>query len=84
MSQDGAISAKKSELVGSTALWRDYLELCKPKVVFLILITSIVGMCLAVDGWVPLEVFFYGNLGIVMAAASAAVINHIVDQHIDR
>lgn len=84
MSQDGAISVKKSELVGSTALWRDYLELCKPKVVFLILITSIVGMCLAIDGWVPLEVFFYGNLGIVMAAASAAVINHIVDQHIDR
>jgi len=29
------------------ALWRDYLELTKPKVVVLMLITSLVGMFLA-------------------------------------
>ena len=63
--------------------WRDYLELCKPKVVLLILITAVVGMYLAVPDVVPLHLVLYSTLGIGLAAASAAAINHVVDQHAD-
>lgn len=65
------------------ALWRDYLTLCKPKVVALMLLTSLVGMLLAVSGWVPWGVLLGANMGIGLCAASAAVINHVLDRHID-
>ncbi|MBT8148946.1 MAG: protoheme IX farnesyltransferase [Pseudomonadales bacterium] len=64
-------------------LWRDYLELCKPNVVALMILTTLIGMFLAVDGMVPAIIIVAGNLGIAMCAASAAVINHVVDKRID-
>ncbi|MEE4246358.1 MAG: heme o synthase [Kangiellaceae bacterium] len=70
-----------SEVV--TAGWRDYFELCKPKVVALILLTAVVGMFLAVPGMVPLDILILGTLGIGMASGAAAVINHVVDARID-
>ena len=33
--------------------WRDYYELCKPNVVLLMLLTSVIGMFMAVPGMVP-------------------------------
>ncbi len=63
--------------------WRDYLTLCKPKIVSLIVFTAAVGMFLAVPGMVPLNALILGNLGIALAASSAAVINHVVDQRVD-
>lgn len=60
-----------------------YLELCKPKVVQLIVFTAIVGMILAVPGWPPFKEFLAGTLGIALAASSAAAINHLLDQRID-
>ena len=63
-------------------LWRDYLELCKPNVVALMALTTVVGMLLAVPGMVPLDILLLGNLGIGLCAASAAVINHVVDKKI--
>jgi protoheme IX farnesyltransferase len=67
----------------ATAGWRDYLGVCKLKVVALIVFTALVGMFLAVPGMVPLQALVFGTLGIGMAAASAAAINHVVDQHAD-
>lgn len=63
--------------------WRSYLELTKPRVVALIVFTAIVGTLLASPGWPPLAALIYGNLGIALAAASAAAINHVLDQKID-
>ncbi|MFT7387393.1 MAG: protoheme IX farnesyltransferase [Candidatus Endobugula sp.] len=68
----------------SQPVWRDYLELCKPKVVALMLLTSLIGMLLAVPGMVPLGVVFWGNLGIALCAGSAAAVNHLVDRQIDQ
>lgn len=62
---------------------RDYLELCKPKVVTLMLITAIVGMYLATPHAVPLPILCFGSLGIGFAAAGAAVLNHLADQKAD-
>ncbi|WP_263143718.1 heme o synthase [Pseudomonas sp. RIT-PI-AD] len=63
--------------------WRDYLELTKPKVVVLMLITSLVGMFLATRAGVPWSVLLFGNLGIALCAGSAAAVNHVVDRRID-
>jgi protoheme IX farnesyltransferase len=60
-----------------------YLELCKPRVVSLITFTAIVGMFLSVPGWPPLIKLLAGTVGIALAAASAAAINHLLDQRID-
>jgi protoheme IX farnesyltransferase len=61
-----------------------YLELCKPRVVQLIVFTAVVGMFVAVPGWPPLGAVLAGTLGIGLAASSAAAINHLLDQRIDR
>ncbi|MBB71592.1 MAG: protoheme IX farnesyltransferase [Legionellales bacterium] len=66
------------------ATWRDYLELCKPRVVMLMVLTSIVGMCLATQGAVPLVPLIIGNIGIALAACGAAAVNHVADKHIDK
>ncbi|MGX5915420.1 heme o synthase [Aliidiomarina sp. Khilg15.8] len=63
--------------------WRDYLELTKPRVVALLLLTAVVGMCLATTSWVPWEVMVPAISGIGLMAASAAAVNHLVDRHID-
>ena len=63
--------------------WKSYLELCKPNVVAEMLFTAVVGMLLAVPGMPPLDKVVYGILGIGLAAASAAAINHLIDQKID-
>ncbi len=60
-----------------------YYELCKPRVVYLIVFTAVVGMFLAVPGWPPLSALIAGTLGIALAASSAAAINHLLDQRID-
>ena len=63
--------------------WRDYLALCKPRIVALIVFTAVVGMFMATPGMVPLTALIYGSLGIWLAASSAAVINQVVDHKID-
>ncbi|SMS07727.1 Protoheme IX farnesyltransferase 1 [Pseudomonas viridiflava] len=65
------------------SLWHDYLELTKPRVVLLMLITSMIGMFLATDTAVPWITLIVGNLGIGLCAAGAAVVNHVVDRRID-
>jgi protoheme IX farnesyltransferase len=64
-------------------VWRRYLELTKPKVVALITFTAIVGTLLASPGLPPLGPLLIGNLGIALAAACAATINHVLDRRID-
>jgi protoheme IX farnesyltransferase len=63
--------------------WRDYYVMCKPNVVLLMLLTTLVGMLLSTTGMIPLKILIVGHLGIGMAAASAAIVNHILDRRID-
>ncbi|WP_411564090.1 heme o synthase [Pseudomonas shirazensis] len=65
------------------ASWRDYVELTKPRVVVLMLITALVGMFLATRAGVPWRVLLFGNLGIGLCAGAAAAVNHVVDRRID-
>ncbi len=61
----------------------DYYELCKPRVVMLIVFTAIIGMLLAAPGVVPIAPFVFGTLGITLMAASAAAVNQILDRRVD-
>lgn len=61
----------------------EYYQLCKPKVVYLILFTAFAGMLLSSPTVANIDVMFFGLLGIGLGAASGAAINHWVDQNID-
>lgn len=66
--------------------WRDYLEMCKPRVVMLMLVTAAAGMLLAVPpgaGLPAADLVLATLTGIALVAGSAAVINHVADAHID-
>ncbi len=77
------MASNEHTLEVSTTRWRSFYELTKPRVVMLIVFTSIVGTLLAVPGLPPLDALIFGNLGVGLAAASAAVINHVLDERID-
>jgi protoheme IX farnesyltransferase len=68
----------------ANARFHEYWTLTKPRVVALIVFTALVGMFLAVPGLPPLRQAIAGMLGIWLAAASAAALNHLIDQRIDK
>lgn len=71
-------------IVEQSSKWREYYELCKPKVVVLIIFTAVVGMLLAVPGAVlPIGKVIFATIGIGLAAASGAAINQLVERRID-
>jgi protoheme IX farnesyltransferase len=72
-----------SEIKGS-ATWRDYFDLCKPRVVALLLLTSVVGVVLASPpGEISLFILVMSTLGIGLGSAAGAAINKIVERESD-
>ncbi len=69
--------------VNSQPVWSDYLELCKPRVVALMLICAAVGMALASSNIPSPELIIATLVGVALVAGSAAVVNHIADARID-
>jgi protoheme IX farnesyltransferase len=63
---------------------RQYWALTKPRIVALIVFTALIGMLMAVPAVPPLLPMLAGLVGIWLASASAAAINHLIDQRIDR
>lgn len=79
-----SITVKKESIALSLkATWKDYYELTKPRVIMLLLLTALVGMCLATETWVEPQILIAGMIGIGLLSSAAAVINHVVDQRID-
>ncbi|SHG86371.1 protoheme IX farnesyltransferase [Hydrocarboniphaga daqingensis] len=72
-----------TQTVDNGSLLNEYYELCKPRVVMLIVFTAIIGMFLAVPLLPPIAALAWGTLGITLQAASAAAINQIIDRGID-
>ena len=62
---------------------KNYLELTKPKVVLMMLITAIVGMLLASKTIPSMYLVIISMIGIGLCASSAATINQIIDRNID-
>ena len=74
--------AKQNTISFSDAC-RQYYDLTKPKVVFLIVFTAVVGMFLAVPGLPNMQVVLLATIGIGLAAASGAAMNQIIDMRAD-
>ncbi len=72
-----------SGIAVSPSRWRIYWTLTKPKVVALMLLTALVGMCLAQPAALPLQAVVLGLTGIALMAGSAAAFNHLIDRRID-
>ena len=80
MSQSVSALSRSSTL---TTTWRNYYEITKPRVVALLVLTALVGMCLATPHVVAWQVLLPALLGIGLLSSAAAAINHIVDEKID-
>jgi protoheme IX farnesyltransferase len=80
----------KSKNLTSNKMWantrslKDYLALCKINVILLMLVTALVGACLATDMHPDLHLLSLGLLGIALVAASGAAFNHGIDQQRDK
>lgn len=74
---------KADYVAAKTSSWKNYLEVCKPRVVATMLFTALVGMFLASPGQVPWVTIIAGITGIGLVAAAAAAINQIADHRID-
>jgi protoheme IX farnesyltransferase len=61
-----------------------YLAATKPRIVALLVFTALIGMFLAAPGVPPWRALVFGTLGIWMASSSAAALNQLIDQRIDR
>ena len=72
-----------SEAISISRSWPDYLELCKPRVVLLMMLCTLAGMCLASPTLVAMELLVATLAGVALVAASAATVNHIADAEID-
>jgi heme o synthase len=77
------VTVESTTAASEIPTWRHYCELTKPKVVMLIVFTAVVGTMLSSPGLPPLPALIWGNLGIALAAACAATINHVLDRRID-
>jgi protoheme IX farnesyltransferase len=62
---------------------KDYWELTKPRVVALMLVTVLVGMLMATNDGISIQLLLATIIGISCCAGSAAAINHLLDCHID-
>ncbi len=66
------------------SLFSAYLELCKPRVVALMLLTSLVGMLLATPSFqLSWQAVVLGLIGIALSAGAGATLNHVIDRGID-
>jgi protoheme IX farnesyltransferase len=60
-----------------------YLELCKPRVVLMMLLTMWAGMYLAALQPIPLALWVHATLGVALLCGAGATTNHIVDRKFD-
>ena len=61
-----------------------YYELCKPRVVMLMLLTAFVGMLLATSNYFPWEAVLLGLFGIGLSACAGCILNQLIDMRIDK
>ena len=64
-------------------LLKSYYQLCKPNVVYMMLICAFVGMLLAEKTVSSFGYLFVALIGIALCAASAAAINQVIDRNTD-
>jgi protoheme IX farnesyltransferase len=74
----------RSRATGWRAVLSDYLDLTKPRIIVLLLITTLAAMIMAARGLPPLGLTLLTLLAGTCAAGSAGAFNCIIDRDIDR
>ena len=62
---------------------KSYYDLCKPNVVYMMLICAFVGMLLAEDSVASYSYLLVSLIGIALCSGSAAAINQVIDRKAD-
>lgn len=65
------------------ATWRDYFWMTKPRVISLLLFTTLMAMFIAAGGWPGFGLFAVVFVGGYMAAGAANAFNMVIDRDID-
>ena len=73
----------QAAVLSRSALWREYLELTKPRVVSVLTFTALVGVALGSPGAFPVDTAVFALLGIALAAGAGGAVNHVVDRRVD-
>jgi heme o synthase len=68
---------------GVVAVLRDYLALTKPRIIALLLLTTVAAMFVADPAGAPLSTILWTVLGGSLAAGGAGAINHYLDREAD-
>lgn len=69
--------------IGASGRLRAYVELTKPRIIELLLVTTVPAMFLAADGWPGGWLIVTTLIGGTLSAAGANSINNVVDRDID-
>lgn len=63
---------------------RSYLDLTKPRILTMVLVTGALGFCLPAGGIFPLDIFLWMLLGTGLSSAGAGALNHFLEREIDK
>jgi heme o synthase len=69
---------------GTAATVRAYVEMTKPRIIELLLITTVPAMAVAAGGWPGIDLVLFALVGGALSAGGANVINQVYDDDIDR
>jgi len=64
--------------------FKDYVDLTKPRITLLVLVTAFAGMWLAAGGMPAPTLVFFTLLGTGLAAGSSSALNNYVDRNVDK
>jgi protoheme IX farnesyltransferase len=78
-----ALPAEPEVATGLAARWGDYLELAKPRMNALVVVTTAVGFYMASRGWADWVVFLHTIVGTGLTAAGASILNQYVERDLD-
>jgi protoheme IX farnesyltransferase len=81
--QRAGITAQRQGGSGVRQLLRDYVTLTKPRIISLLLVTTVTPMFIALRGWPSLAVVLWTMLGGYLMAGGANAINMFIDRDID-
>lgn len=62
----------------------DFIEICKPRITLLVLVTTFTGMWLAGNGTVAFDLLVFTLLGTGLASAASGAFNNYIDREVDK
>jgi len=71
-------------ITANRSLAADLVEICKPRIALLVLVTTFAGMWLAAGSALAFELVFFTLLGTGLASAASGAFNNYVDREVDK